>query len=315
MTNKEKAKELLEKYLLGEANAEEHKLIDKWYYSFKTQTPHDQTTRDELEREIFQEIAAHIHAAKNKPVLQLVSYLKYAAVILLISALGIAMWAWSKNNQSRNEFAVAATLTGQSKKIMLTDGSVILLSPLSKVKYPLRFTSGKRTVQLLEGQAFFDIHHETQRPFRVLLPNGLYTHVLGTSFTISAFQQSERIEVAVHSGKVAVGDDKKVLGILVKGELLLYHKSTGLTMVKQAPKPVRELSFSGSSMLEVIRELENAYGIKIGLQAGAKLEKLKFTGTFTTNQPPEKVLWLLSRIHHFQTDASADKRTFKISKN
>lgn len=315
MTNKEKAKELLEKYLLGEANAEEHKLIDKWYYSFKTQTSRDQTTRDELEREIFQKIAAHIHVAKNKPVLWFIPYLKYAAVILLISALGMTIWTWGKGNQSRSEFAVAATLTGQSKKIMLTDGSVILLSPLSKLKYPLRFTSGKRTVQLLEGQAFFDIHHEKQRPFRVMLPNGLYTHVLGTSFSVSAFQQSERIEVAVRSGKVAVGNDKKVLGILVKREHLSYHKSTGLVSVKQAPKPVRTLSFSGTSMLEVIRELENAYGIAISRQPGTNLENLKFTGTFTTNQEPEKILWLLSRIHHFGINVSADKKTFKICKN
>lgn len=315
MTNKEKAKELLEKYLLGEADAEDHELIDKWYYSFKTQTSRDQTTRDELEREIFQEITAHIHAAKNKPVLRLIPYLKYAAVILLVSALGIAIWAWNKGNQITNEFAVAVTLTGQSKKIMLTDGSVILLSPSSKLKYPLRFTSVKRTVQLLEGQAFFDIHHETQRPFRVMLPNGLYTHVLGTSFSISAFQQSERIEVAVRSGKVAVGNDKKVLGILVKGEHLSYHKSTGLVLVKQPPKPVRALSFSGTSMQAVIRELENAYGIVINLQPGTNLENLKFTGTFTTTQEPEKILWLLSRIHHFGINVSADKKTFKIFKN
>ncbi len=68
-------------------------------------------------------------------------------------------------------------------------------------------------------------------------------------------------------------------------------------------------------MLEVFGKLQSTYNIRINLQQGTKLKQQKFTGTFTTNQQPEKILWLLSRIHHFKIDASEDNKTFKIFKN
>jgi len=210
---------------------------------------------------------------------------------------------------------ITTTVKDQQKKIMLPDGSVILLGPLSQIKYPHRFKSDKRIVELIEGKAFFDIHHEEHRPFKVLLPNQLYTHVLGTSFTISAYQRSERIDVAVSSGKVAVGNDAKLLGVLVKGEQLRYDKNTGTSAVSLMIQPIRNLIFNNSPMSEVLATLQSAYGIKINVQHGLKLEHLKFTGTFTTDQQPGKILWLLSRIHHFNIDASADNKTFKIIKN
>ena len=60
MTNKEKAEKIIDRYLSGKANAEERKLIDKWYYSFESKISRDQKTKEELEREMFQNIAIHI---------------------------------------------------------------------------------------------------------------------------------------------------------------------------------------------------------------------------------------------------------------
>ncbi|TKC65178.1 DUF4974 domain-containing protein [Pedobacter hiemivivus] len=312
MTNKEKAKDLLDRFLRDEVNAAERVLLDSWYSSFQKKISRSKIERDELEAEIFIQIAAHIYTPKKYLFPGILQYLKYAAVVLFVSALGMAAWVW--NNSRLNEFTIASTQSGQTKKITLTDGSVILLWPLSKVKYPLHFHADKREVELLEGQAFFNIHHEQRRPFRVALPEGLYTHVLGTSFTISAFHHSEKIEVVVHSGKVAIGNKMEVLGMLVKGEQFTYHKNSHLTTITQVLKPIPKIRFSGSSMLDVIKEFENTFAIKISLQPRTGLEKLQFTGTFTTDQQPEKILWLLSRIHRFQFHVSADKKTFKIFK-
>ncbi len=314
MTNKEKAEKILDRYLTGKANTKERKLVDKWYYSFKSTISRDEQSRKQLEEELFKAIVSQIDHNET-PAFKLLPYLKYAAILLLVSAAGIASWNWKNNGKPAAAYMIISTAKDQHKKIMLQDGSVILLGPLSQVKYPKRFKSDKRIVELLEGRAFFNIHHDKQRPFSVLLPNQLFTHVLGTSFTINAYKRSERIDVAVSSGKVAVGNDAKLLGVLTKGEQLLYNKTTRKSTVSLLVQPVRSLIFDNSPMSEVLATLQSAYGIKINVQHGLKLEHLKFTGTFSTSQQPGKILWLLSRIHHFNIDASADDKTFKIFMN
>jgi ferric-dicitrate binding protein FerR (iron transport regulator) len=49
---------------------------------------------------------------------------------------------------------------------------------------------------------------------------------LGTSFRIKAYQASDQVEVTVATGKVAVQQQDKILGILTKNQSLRYSKET-----------------------------------------------------------------------------------------
>ena len=55
----------------------------------------------------------------------------------------------------------------------------------------------------MKGKAFFDIARDTSQPF-VVYANETITKVLGTSFTIKAFEGEKDVEVSVKTGKVAV---------------------------------------------------------------------------------------------------------------
>ena len=95
----------------------------------------------------------------------------------------------------KNTTAVATTL-------FLSDGSKVILEPFSSLKYPNLFLKKQREV-VLKGEAFFDIARDTTQPF-VVYANETITKVLGTSFTIKAFEGQKEVEVAVKTGKVAV---------------------------------------------------------------------------------------------------------------
>jgi len=86
------------------------------------------------------------------------------------------------------------------KVIYLPDSSVVFLNRNSKIIYSKSFVGDKRNVYL-EGESFFDVRPDADHPFCVYTPN-TKTRVLGTSFNIKAYKDSEETVVNVSHGKV-----------------------------------------------------------------------------------------------------------------
>jgi transmembrane sensor len=86
--------------------------------------------------------------------------------------------------------------------VLLEDGSSLLLNSGGKVSYPSKFDDDKREVYL-EGEAFFEVSKDPQRPFFVYA-NDMVAKVLGTSFTMRSLPGGKDIELIVKTGKVAV---------------------------------------------------------------------------------------------------------------
>ena len=89
--------------------------------------------------------------------------------------------------------------TGEIKVVDLQDGSRIQLAPESAVA--LAFDPSLRRVELLRGDAFFEVAGETNRPFRVQA-GAVETVVLGTRFAVSL--RPDGAQVAVEEGSVRV---------------------------------------------------------------------------------------------------------------
>mgnify|MGYP000041118797 CR=1 FL=1 len=73
------------------------------------------------------------------------------------------------------------TAIGESETIMLADGSQAQLNTASRIA--VAYTKTERGVDLLAGQAFFEIEKDPSKPFVVRTPNAAIT-VTGTSFDI-----------------------------------------------------------------------------------------------------------------------------------
>lgn len=115
-----------------------------------------------------------------------------AMIILLISSSIILM-------QSRNYTTIKAPSKSELA-YTLPDGSTVVLSNGSKIKFAKKFNNGKRLVNL-KGEADFDVVSGLNDPFFVKTGETI-VQVTGTSFKISAIRSSEEIAVQVNSGKV-----------------------------------------------------------------------------------------------------------------
>ncbi len=133
-----------------------------------------------------------------------------AAAVLTVIATAIVLYrqpaAKSKPLaivQPQADYDSLANTTNAEKKFQLADSTVITLQPGAVVYYPAAFTGTTREVYL-HGSAFFNVHHDPQKHFKVHLNNELTTEVLGTSFNITQNKTDLNVEVAVITGKVLV---------------------------------------------------------------------------------------------------------------
>jgi transmembrane sensor len=100
-----------------------------------------------------------------------------------------------------NPFArdVYATDVGQTRSIALEDGSRVMLDTSSRVR--VAFSETARDVELIEGQAHFDVAKNPARPFRVRTRFAEVVAV-GTSFDVAA--RPSRTTVTLIEGRVNV---------------------------------------------------------------------------------------------------------------
>lgn len=91
------------------------------------------------------------------------------------------------------------TRTAELRVVSLGDGSTVHLAPTTAIA----FVNGAkgRTLDLLEGEAWFDVAHDEARPFRVVAGDSTVT-VLGTAFSVRKTENGT--DVAVQRGRVAV---------------------------------------------------------------------------------------------------------------
>ena len=120
-----------------------------------------------------------------------------AAAAVLVLALAVAWVALRSAGYLPETYQTA---TGQSRRVVLPDGSVAYLNTRTE----LEWVGGPddRRVRLRRGEAFFEVVHEPQRPFRILLAHS-EVRDLGTRFDV--YQKADgNVVVTVVSGAVSV---------------------------------------------------------------------------------------------------------------
>ncbi|KQM72578.1 hypothetical protein ASE74_22775 [Pedobacter sp. Leaf216] len=310
----EQAKELLQKFLDKQANPEEQKKVEEWYAALDQQKVEVAADRKAA---IGAQLLVNLKAAmrnetQHQKVFKLKFFVRIAAAVLIIITVGLSIWKSSSPVSSNGNQLTVITGSKEQKRITLSDGSVVMLGPSAKIIYPKIFSSNSRHIILKEGEAFFDIAHQEQRPFTVHTTSGVDIRVLGTSFKVKSYQASKHIEVAVVTGKVSVSNKNGNLGTLIKDEFLTYDKDGGRASIhKLKAAAFVELAFEGATLEQVINKLQYVYSIKISLSDTA-LNKLKTTAVFSSRQTPEEILDIICSLHHLKFNASKNHKTFNI---
>ncbi len=139
---------------------------------------------------------------------------------------GFGMLGWLVHAQWRAaEDAARFTLAretgiGESAPLALPDGSQLRLGGDTHID--VRFSRHGREVQLLRGQALFDVAHDPARPFTVDCAGARIT-VVGTQFSVDRLPGSVRVSVQQGVVRVAARDNPQALLELRAGEVGAWH--------------------------------------------------------------------------------------------
>ncbi|WP_339865879.1 FecR domain-containing protein [uncultured Algoriphagus sp.] len=264
--------DIVSKILRGKASKEEVQQFNSWYdkgidSAWHIQD-HKKREKAQVESEMLQNIrrATRAQLPATSPKQGFASWKIAASIVILI---GVGLFALKILPAETPEIQETTFLTfenskGMFKKVKLPDGSLVSLFHNTTIQVAENF-SENRLIKL-SGEAFFEVKRDTLHPFRVESAN-LTTEVLGTSFLIKNLADQQEV-VAVKSGLVKVFDQVDSIFMLTPNLRLDYSKSGGAVSNIPENDPLFAwtkdvLVFENTPMEEMIRTLEDWYGVKI----------------------------------------------------
>jgi len=178
------------------------------------------------------------------------------------------------------------TTRGQRAEIRLDDGTRVVLGVDSRIVLASDFGMHSRNVYL-DGTAYFEVVHDSLRPFVVHTVNAVARDV-GTKFVVRAYPGDRSTQVVVTQGSVALGAP----GAAPAREAVLTRDQLGLLAAGQSRPAVHavdpsrytawmqgDLVFHDTPLAVVARELQRWYNIDVRI-GDASLARLPFSASF-----------------------------------
>ncbi len=281
--------DLLALYLTGEANAAQRQLVEEWSVASEENAQKLERMRriwDFSESAVdlpafdvdaaFFKVEARIAVEEGKgrviPIGTGPRWMAWIAAAAVIAGLVFAVQLFWRGPQPEVLFAESAPV-----ETTLKDNSNVVLSEGTRMEVLM---GDQRRVKL-QGQAYFDVKRDEQKPF-IVETGDVQVTVLGTSFTVTAYDTSEYVQVRVRSGlvRVAGGEDSVELKA---GEHARYHRKRHF--LERAPTPpsevwgLRILQFEEATLLQVADQLQRIYKVQIDLR-NPQINGCKLTAEF-----------------------------------
>jgi transmembrane sensor len=226
-----------------------------------------------------------------------VAFPAIAAAGLLV--IGLGSWLAMRNRSEPTGLAhsrMVATGVGIRDSVTLSDGTKVILGPLSSMKIVAAYGSASREVEV-RGDAYFDVVHDSSKPFTVYAGNATIRDV-GTRFAVRS-DDSGNIGVSVSEGAVSLAQGRSpspavVLkagdqGTVNRGGTVDAHP--GAATDDDLAWLNGKLVFRETPLSEVVSSMYRWYGIDLQI-ADPSLANRHITATFS-GEPPERVLEVL----------------------
>lgn len=310
--------DLLVKHMLGEASREEETIVQQWLDEGEANRQHyaqiqevwdsskvlasKSNVNEEEAWTRFQQRVTDEETIETKriPLIKRLGITRVAAAVLVLICCGWLI----------NSFVLNGTTTLMADNEVITetlpDGSVVTINKGSSITFNKRLSGDTREVTL-EGEAFFDVARNPDRPF-IITAGEAQVKVLGTSFNVKS--SKEETEVIVETGLVAVSKEE---------EMVELHPKEKATVLKSNPIPVKtdvqdglysyyrtkELVCNNTPLWRLAEVLNEAYNVDIEI-TDPKLKTIPITTTFK-NQSLDDILLVIAESLSVRIDKQGRK--------
>lgn len=235
--------------------------------------------------------------AKNKYSLPK-KIISYAAAISLIIA-STVFFTYKIAIPAPLEYTQLSVSYGESKKITLSDGSIVAVNAGSTLIFPKDFTGDSRTV-FLTGEANFSVAKNPNKPF-IVKTKYIDIKALGTKFCVQSYSNAQYTKATLIEGsiKVDMEENKEKSYILKPNDQLVYSHSDNKVSVidvdaaKVASWENGYLIFQGATFDEIARTLERKYNVAINYD-GKKLNQQSYFVRFNPDETIDDAMNVLT---------------------
>jgi transmembrane sensor len=211
---------------------------------------------------------------------------------------------------------VYSTGLGEDRTVTLEDASRIELNARTRLR--VRYSGGLREVELLEGQALFQVAKDAARPF-VVRTDSAQVRAVGTEFDV--YRHGAETRVTVLEGTVAVQPVLANAAIVSPADVLIGAGEQAV--VPQQGKPQAhptnavaatawtrgELEFVETPLSEVAEEF-NRYSPRRLVLASSSLTNVRISGIYSSADPASLVLFLRSQPDLTVVESGPEIRIF-----
>ncbi|TWB49991.1 FecR family protein [Nitrospirillum viridazoti] len=198
------------------------------------------------------------------------------------------------------------TAGGQGRTVTLPDGTALNLNGDTVVE--ARLGHGHRWLTLSRGEAYFDVAHDSDRPFEIEAGGRAAITVLGTAFDVDLTR--DVVELSVYRGRVrftaaGAGTGRE----LTAGQRAAVHNGQlqSLADFNPAAEDWRQgwLETEGITLGRLAERLSRRSALPIVL-TDSRLATRQISGRFRLDDPA-RLLATLGRVHGFTVDRQADR--------
>lgn len=214
---------------------------------------------------------------------------RWFAVAASVAVLAVMVGLWKQEaSLAAAELHLVAEI-GAPRKTTLPDGSRLDLDAGSEVV--VQFSSQRRQVELVRGQAYFSVARDPGKPFEVRA-GGAMAQALGTHFSVA--RRNEGVRVVVTEGRVQVSDLRANRGGIANHVVQLVADQSA-TLAENGPLegPVDldaastlawlqgKVTYRSETLGNVVADLNRYSQLPIVLE-DRQLEQLRVTGRWST---------------------------------
>jgi ferric-dicitrate binding protein FerR (iron transport regulator) len=212
------------------------------------------------------------------------------AIIQKISD-GALLYKQQPRSGQRPLYDTLTTPRGGHYQVVLPDGTKAWLNAATVIRYPESFSGKERQIELVRGEAYFEVAHNKRKPFRVI-SKGQVVEDIGTHFNVKAYEDEPAIETTLIEGSISVTGNRQRV-ILVPGQRSFLKKgSPMLVSTANLEEAVawkdNHFIFNDDNVESIMRQISRWYDIDVSYEGD--LSGVEITGSISRSENVAEVL-------------------------
>ncbi|WP_051292731.1 FecR family protein [Olivibacter sitiensis] len=188
---------------------------------------------------------------------------------------------------------------GKTFKLTLEDGTKIWVNTASTLSFPSENNANERKVILEDGEAYFEVAKDINRPF-VVKASGMDILVLGTSFNVNAYKEDDKVVTTLVEGSVKLSNGVGTT-MLKPNQQAVGHKKSNEIIKKEVDIDnilawqKDYFVFDNQDIRAIMRDVSRWYDVDVSYEGA--ISKKKFGGTFSKAKSIDELLSYLESIN------------------